>query len=197
MSVLQKVSLEQFEEKFYCILGVRYFRKAVLALEKILHRKDNGYNVNYHIATLSLEDVSGFVKFFFYNGAIHVRNIIMLSLYLLVFKAVLQRAFAWYDYVLIVLGIKDIYCVMLQRYNFLRLNARFKTMSQRRQVRIDRRISQLQDNLQQYNPDNKDTDLELIHRIRQALLDGTDATITSEDIGALQRFCELLSKKNT
>lgn len=190
-----RIRFIQLEQKIYSMLGVPHFRKAVLALEKLLHRKDNGRNVNYHIATFSLEDVSGFVKFFFYNGAIHLRNIIAMSLYILFFKVVLQKAFAWYDYVLIVFGIKDLYCVMLQRYNFLRLDARLKAMSQRRNSCIEQRAVQLRHNLQSYDMSKKNVDLEFIDNLRQAIVDGSDILITSDDLDILKRLSQLLKNK--
>ena len=36
------------ERKIYEILGVRLFRKAVMAFERLRHKKDGGTNSNYH-----------------------------------------------------------------------------------------------------------------------------------------------------
>lgn len=49
------------EEKIYELLGIKLFKKAVFKLEKIIHRKDKGKNINYHIKKAdSVESVNSF-----------------------------------------------------------------------------------------------------------------------------------------
>ena len=55
---------------------VVHFRKLVFALQRLIHRKDKGHNINYHIPHQDIESFDAFDKYLFYNGAIHVRNIL-------------------------------------------------------------------------------------------------------------------------
>ena len=64
------------ELRIYEMLGIKHFRRLVFQLERFLHRKDRQQNLNYHIASYDPIAIKKFIKYLFYNGAIHVRNVI-------------------------------------------------------------------------------------------------------------------------
>lgn len=107
------------ELKIYELLGVKYFRFLVFKLEKIIHHKDKMKNINYHVKKINIDEITSFKKYLYYNGYIHVRNLIFLFIILLISLNFINLFFL----IVIVLElIKNAYCVMLQRYNYIRIN---------------------------------------------------------------------------
>lgn len=190
---LNKGTIEHCEMGIYRCLGVKQFRKAVLLLEKILHRKDQGYNINYHIAAFSLEEAVAFIKYLFYNGAIHFRNIVVLAIYLYVSKMLFSQDIKWYDTIFLILGVKDLYCITLQRYNYLYLNRKIEIMSKLRKRKLERQIAALHAAANNHSPTISKIDIEFIDKLKKAILTGSDLLITTDDMEALHRFYELLN----
>lgn len=81
VSLINKVELH-----LYSILGVRFFQKMVFNLEKFIHRKDGEKNQNYHFTSNSIEAMDQFVKYLFFNGSIHFRNIVFFIVYCIMKK---------------------------------------------------------------------------------------------------------------
>ena len=107
------------ELKIYEILGVKIFRFLVFKLEKIIHHKDKMQNINYHVKRINVDEFESFKKYLYYNGFIHVRNLIFLFVILLLSLNFTNPIFL---VILILEFIKNTYCVMLQRYNYIRIN---------------------------------------------------------------------------
>lgn len=130
------------ETKIYEFLGVKLFKKAVFKLEKIIHRKDKGQNINYHIKNSnSRESVNSFRKYLYYNGFIHIKNIV-LGILTIIF-IIIFRTNPLIIILLSLLLIKDAYCVMLQRYNWLKLNTFEERLKIREERKIDKKTSQI------------------------------------------------------
>lgn len=125
---------KKIETKIYELLGIKQFRKAVFKLEKIIHRKDNGKNTNYHIQNNTISSIEEFKKYLYYNGTIHTKNLIrgiplLALMYLFNFKILpFTLLSAWL--------IKDAYCVMLQRYNWIKLSEKEKLLKERQEKKI-------------------------------------------------------------
>ena len=111
---------QKVETKVYELLGVKQFRKAAFKLEKIVHRKDKRKNTNYHIQKNEVDSLGEFKKYLYYNGAIHTSNLIR-GIPLLVLMSLLDFK-VLSIIVLSTLLLKDAYCVMLQRYNWIKLS---------------------------------------------------------------------------
>lgn len=112
---------KKLELKIYEFLGVKQFKKAVFMLEKIIHKRDKGKNINYHIKNSNdRESVDSFKKYLYYNGFIHTKNLIT-GIPIIVF-AILCGQNLLFLIPLILFLIKDVYCVMLQRYNWLKIS---------------------------------------------------------------------------
>ena len=115
------------EMKIYEIFGIKYFKKLVLRFEKILmfpilialpkgKRKRFLHNThtNYHIGKIeSLEDVESFKKMLYMNAIIHIFSLITLF---------------WDGGIIQLASLLNIYCIMLQRYNFIRINKTIEKM---------------------------------------------------------------------
>lgn len=117
---------QEIEKKVYELLGVKQFRKAAFKLEKIVHRKDKGKNTNYHIQKDEVNSLGEFKKYLYYNGTIHTSNLIkgiplLTLMFLLDFKTLsIIGLSAWL--------LKDAYCVMLQRYNWIKLSEKEESL---------------------------------------------------------------------
>ncbi len=148
---------QKFEVKIYELLGIKLFKKAVFKLEKIIHRKDGKKNINYHIKNSNdMESVDNFKKFLYYNGAIHTKNLIFdipVIILMIVFR---------YNLILIVpimlWLIKDIYCIMLQRYNWLKINCFEEKLQVRKNKRIERRVEEIDKEKIKVNLEQKEID---------------------------------------
>ena len=148
---------QKFEVKIYELLGIKLFKKAVFKLEKIIHRKDGKRNINYHIKKSNdMESVDNFKKFLYYNGAIHTKNLIFdipVIILMIVFR---------YNLILIVpimlWLIKDIYCIMLQRYNWLKINGFEEKLQVRKNKRIERRVEEIDKEKIKVNLEQKEID---------------------------------------
>lgn len=148
---------QKFEVKIYELLGIKLFKKAVFKLEKIIHRKDGKKNINYHIKNSNdMESVDNFKKFLYYNGAIHTKNLIFdipVIILMIVFR---------YNLILIVpimlWLIKDIYCIMLQRYNWLKINVFEEKLQVRKNKRIERRVEEIDKEKIKVNLEQKEID---------------------------------------
>lgn len=148
---------QKFEAKIYELLGIKLFKKAVFKLEKIIHRKDGKKNINYHIKNSNdMESVDNFKKFLYYNGAIHTKNLIFdipVIILMIVFR---------YNLILIVpimlWLIKDIYCIMLQRYNWLKINGFEEKLQVRKNKRIERRVEEIDKEKIKVNLEQKEID---------------------------------------
>lgn len=127
---------KNLELRIYEFLGVKQFKKAVFMLEKIIHRRDKGKNVNYHIKNSNdRKSVDSFKKYLYYNGFIHTKNLIT-GIPIIVFAILCGQNLLFLIPLLLFL-IKDIYCVMLQRYNWLKISEFEKKLEIREEKKID------------------------------------------------------------
>ena len=145
---------KKLELKIYEFLGVKQFKKAVFMLEKIIHKRDKGKNINYHIKNSNdRESVDSFKKYLYYNGFIHTKNLIT-GIPIIVF-AILCCQNLLFLIPLILFLIKDVYCVMLQRYNWLKISEFEKKLEIRDEKKID---------LSQKNFEKKEIKIKMIEK---------------------------------
>ena len=190
-----KEKLIHLEVKIYEFLGVRRFRSLVFKLEKWIHRKDKGTNINYHIASHSPVALDAFIKYLFYNGTIHARNLIYFCVYAAV-RIAFAWKFGWYDIVLLVLAIKDAYCVMLQRYNYIRIRERERRLQRKQEERIERRVQALKPGfLKRYDCSFIESDLAVVDKLRNSIARGESIIIGPEEQKTLERLAIALQQK--
>lgn len=140
----------EIESKIYEFLGIKLFKKAVFKLEKIIHKKDGKKNINYHIKnSINKQSVDDFKKYLYYNGTIHIRNLlfdipaVILTIVSKFNPLIITIIFLWL--------IKDVYCIMLQRYNWIKI----KYLEKKLEVREERRVE----------AEEKEIDKELIRSV--------------------------------
>lgn len=178
----------KIEMRVYELLGVKQFQKLVFVLEKIVHHKDNGKNINYHIPSNDISALDTFIKYLFYNGTIHVRNLAVFVGYLLI-KIFFSLQIGFYDYVLVILAAKDLYCVMLQRYNLLRIR-RCKQMmtlheARKKEAALREQRILFRDN---YDYSFAEIDLNVVKRIKTCITNQETIILSDSDISTLKRL---------
>lgn len=179
------------ERKLYEILGVRQFRKLVFWLERQIHRRDKEQNINYHLEILTPDALDTFTKYLFFNGSIHGRNIIFACLYALL-RILLGHKVMWFDVVVTLLTVKDIYCLMLQRYNFLRIQERKNRLEALREKKIVQRSQKLiMAGLRDYDKLKRNEDLALIQKLRNSIQQKEAIVLSEADIEGLKRLKKL------
>lgn len=117
---------KNLEMKIYELLGVKIFRKIVFSLASIISlpkkrkmtkeewENYNNKTSNYNIGKVKdLEDVKKYKKQTYLNTSIHT-----FGLFLCMVDLLLGGADAFF----IIMTLINIYCIMLQRYNIIRLN---------------------------------------------------------------------------
>ena len=148
---MEKKKREDLELKIYKALGVKHFRNLAFKLEKLIHIKDKKKNINYHINDCKdLVSVDKFKKYLYYNGFIHVKNLIFGSVGLalmIILNASIVPVIA-----LSTLLLKDAYCVMLQRYNWIRITRHEEKLKARERKRIDKVKASINKGVEEVGP---------------------------------------------
>ena len=163
---MEKKKGEDLELKIYKALGVKYFRNLAFKLEKLIHIKDKKKNINYHINDCKdLVSIDKFKKYLYYNGFIHVKNLIFGSVGLALMIILNASVVPVID--LSTLLLKDAYCVMLQRYNWIRITRHEEKLKARERKRIDKVKSNIdKEKVEEVIINNKVNREELIREIQ-------------------------------
>lgn len=163
---MEKKKGEDLELKIYKALGVKYFRNLAFKLEKLIHIKDKKKNINYHINDCKdLVSIDKFKKYLYYNGFIHVKNLIFGSVGLALM--IILNASVVPVIALSTLLLKDAYCVMLQRYNWIRIIRHEEKLKARERKRIDKVKSNIdKEKVEEVIINNKVNREELIREIQ-------------------------------
>jgi len=197
----EKFKNTNIEIKIYEILGIKKFKKCVFFLEKLIHFKDKGENINYHIENGKLENTDDFIKYLFYNGSIHVRNATFLSIAFLAKVIFFNNTSVMFHCLSIFIGMlitKDLYCVMLQRYNFIRIK---KTLEKKKKYvdnKVEKDSQKIFNNLKEdskiltISDNEKNDDIKLIEELQLYFKNISDAIITENDLDKLNRIKEIM-----
>ena len=163
---MEKKKREDLELKIYKALGVKQFRNLAFKLEKLIHIKDKKKNINYHINDCKdLVSIDKFKKYLYYNGFIHVKNLIFGSVGLALM--IILNASVVPVIALSTLLLKDAYCVMLQRYNWIRIIRHEEKLKARERKRIDKVKSNIdKEKVEEVIINNKVNREELIREIQ-------------------------------
>lgn len=192
---------EKMEVKFYKFLGVEKFRKLVFLLEKMIHIKDKGKNINYHPKSSTLEDLKEFKKYLYYNGFIHVKNLCFL-MFLLLIKLIFIPNFVFVYFLLIPLIVKDSYCIMLQRYNYINLSEIIKKKEmqmEKRRNQIHKRIKIIEKQTNKKVVCVENINKEQLSNFIEFLQGKSDIIINNNDLETLlqiKQFLTLITQEN-
>lgn len=117
---------KNLEMKIYELLGIKIFRKMVFSLAYIINlpkkrkmtkeewENYNNKTSNYNIGKVKdLDDVKKYKKQMYLNASIHALGL---------FLCIVDLLLGGFDVFFIIMTLINAYCVMLQRYNIIRLN---------------------------------------------------------------------------
>jgi len=109
------------EIKFYEIIGVKYFKKFLMWLEaKLIPEPEYRKVANYNLKSNNLTAVKQFKKMLILNGTIHF----IVGIYTIVcigINILNERFFSFSSIVFAICFLLNLYCILLQRYNWLRI----------------------------------------------------------------------------
>ena len=177
-----------WELKLYRLLGIYQFRKLLFLYEKIKHRNDNRRNENYHLSGDNLFSLERFNGYLLYNGFLHGTSVL-----LTVFCASISVIVGFHNTILdlgmLSLTLFNLYCIILQRNNYLRLKQfRYKTYERfQKKTKLD--IEKAVQNFYVLEPQKLQVDYDLLSRIIKALEGKEDCFLTDNDIESLNRIC--------
>ena len=179
------------EIRLYEALGIRIFQKLVFRLERFRHRADGDRNVNYHLLPYGETSPERFIRYLYLNAGIHISGLAATIVFSLIF-AVMPGTLPTVWAVCFVGVIGNIYCIMLQRYNALRLRKYQSLFYKRMKKREEKNARILRDRI----PEGVETaqivrDAEWICGLKEAVEDGEIFVIEGEeDTGKLRRLAE-------
>lgn len=137
------------EMKFYELLGIKAFKKMAFVIRDIAtlpltskmskeERKKSLYNTasNYNIGKAkSLEDIKKFKKQLFKNAGIHIFALLICLPGFI--KIIIGTASLFTTIMVLSVMVMNIYCIMLQRYNCIRINQLIEKMTPRYEKQKD------------------------------------------------------------
>ena len=108
------------ELQLYRWLGVPQFRKLILAYARLRHCRRGGRNPNYHLKGLTMTDVEAFLPQLRRNVKLHILSLMLLALF---WAAAAYENISCPEAIPITLFLLwlNIWCLMLQRYHYLRI----------------------------------------------------------------------------
>ncbi|MCD7822669.1 MAG: hypothetical protein LUG86_01415 [Oscillospiraceae bacterium] len=178
----------------YRLLGVNRFQRLVLTIERIKHHRVGGHNENYHPDGMSIFSLERFRSFLVYNAFLH-----SVSLLFAISGLILSAFLGHYRVALcvfsVLLLVANLYCIMLQRTNFLRLRKRFNRCYKRVLSNQDVLDKEAMRKLYLSNPEKLRQDFEVIERIKRALDSESDCFLTDADTESLRRISGFVSIK--
>lgn len=182
------------ELKIYNKIGVLIFRQFILKYEAFRHRKDGLKNKNYHIENYTPESVDRFVGYLVYNSVLHIISILFTVLYFVVKWCAVPK---WniMDVVMCFITIFNIYCIMLQRYNYLRMH----TLSTQHHIYQEKQImKQVETILEKfptdYTLDQMKMDAKVLADMRESIVGARDYFVTEDQIESFNRMAGLMNE---
>ena len=180
-------SWNSFELQMYRLLGVNQFRKLILIFEKIRHFKDKQKNENYHPSNFDVFSLERYNGFIIYNTFLHCVSLIFTVLY-----AVLLTTIAFHnvfmDLSIVFLTLLNLYCIMLQRTNYLKLKDHTNKYFKRFLKLVDLCKKETIQKVYATEPQKLQTDYGVFCRLRDAFEGQADCVLSHDDVESLQRI---------
>ena len=106
------------EQKLYRILGVNLYRKFVISVKRKFDKRRGKQDTdNYFLRNYSVEGIKFLKEKLIKNARIHIIGV------LVCIPAVLYVGRPWVQIVGLIILLHNLYCVMIQRYNIIRINS--------------------------------------------------------------------------
>lgn len=179
---LNKIELHTYE-----ILGVKLFRRAILLFERIKHHKDGGQNENYHIKGRSIVSLRSFSGYLLYNTMFHIVSILMTIFYFAIARS-FHLNYLWIDIFMCAIVVFNLYCIMLQRYNYLKIKSYISKADAKRDKRIQAVLNRLSLFLAEKGNDEFCGEYALIQKLFNSMVTGAECILDSNCAETLNRL---------
>lgn len=175
------------ERKLYEFLGIKCFRRFILSLESFKLRFFNKKSRNYHPEGKSINLMRKFVGYLCYNAILHVCSIVLVVVYFII-TWITGARYILLDVITVTMMVINIYCIMLQRYIYLRIRDNTEKRLQSRSNHIVERANRLKEKLKNRDKSELLEERSLIERIHNCMESGQDCFITAQDGTVLSRI---------
>lgn len=179
--------LNRIELRVYELLGIRLFRKAILLFEKIRHLRDGDRNENYHPKNTSLTKMESFSGYLIYNSLFHIVSIALVIVYFIITIA-MQLHYLGIDILMYIVVVFDLYCLMLQRYIYLKFKLHGIKVREKRDNQLQKIIKKIRPLLDEKDIVELQEEYELLLRIHESQLTGNDCVLDSRSSESLKRL---------
>ncbi len=183
------------EIHLYELLGIKLFRKAILLFERIKHIRDGKKNENYHPYDISCSSLRRFSGYLIYNSVFHVISLMMVVIYFTSTR-ILAIENIVIDVAMIVVVVLDVYCLMLQRYIYLRFRL---YIAKKQQMFVNEKLCQIiemVDRLGSKSAEDINKEKRFLEELKSKLLSVTDIVLPEESEAILSNIWEVLNRKD-
>ena len=175
------------EKKLYEFLGIQIFRKLALKLESLIHYKDKLKNINYHLHGRSINSVQSFTGYLLYNAVCHGLSIAFIAIYFITTWICKFRCVVL-DISLYGMLLVNLYCLMLQRYTYIKINAVEERRINVKKHIIAEKIELLSQRIESRSFNELQLEYSLIEKIWESINNGTDCVIKKCDASVLRNI---------
>lgn len=184
--------LNRIEIRVYELLGVQFFRKAILLFERIRHWKDGNRNENYHPKNTSVTTLESFSGYLIYNSLFHLISMALVIVYFAI-TIPMQMQYFWIDSLMYIVVVFDLYCLMLQRYIYLKLKSHSIKAREKQDIQLQKAIKKILPLLDEKDSAELQEEYELLQRFYVSQLTGNDCildVLCSESLKRLSIIAE-------
>jgi len=173
------------ERRLYEFFGILFFRKLALRLESFRHRNDNSRNVNYHLRSSGISSVKSFTGYLLYNAVCHVISLAFVVVYFAI-TGIFGARYIVLDISMCVLLLINLYCIMLQRYTYIKTRGFVEKLVNTKNKRMVGRIERLLQKIEHREYSELQKEFLLIEKIRESIHNGTECVIKECDAAILR-----------
>lgn len=175
------------EMKIYRLLGVNYFRKFILWFEKTKNHKKHKNNENYHPSAMDVISLERHNGFLLYNAFLH-----SVSMFFVIVYCILALAFGLHhlviDEIMVAISLLNIYCIILQRTNYLKVKEYFCRYYNRLFNKLSSFDLEVMRQIYANEPLLLISDYKVICKLKNAFEGKEDCYIRNADIDNLKRI---------
>ncbi len=182
--------LNSIESRLYEILGVKLFRKVILTFEAFKRRNKGGNNMNYHPVDTSVASVTKFSGYILYNSYLHIMSLFFTAFYFVV-AFLTDKTYLWLDIGMIVLTVFNIYCLVLQRYNYLKMKYHISRIIGRKEKKHKKSAKKIAVLLSEKTREEIQEEYTLIQNMYTCIMRGYDYVLMDESLDVFRRLIPL------
>lgn len=162
-------------------IGIRSFRDLLFKLEREIH---TGKKLkNYHIS--GSENFESYCSYILYHCVLHIISIILSAAAIVLRNVFVADTLVFLDLLMAAAILMNIFCLLLQRYNYLRIKLLAEHDEARRRYRIDTYAQTHRELAGEFSAQQLKEALLLCRKISSAYEEGKELILTEHDAAAL------------